>query len=441
MAMNIAKLQAQLQHVPDQALIGYVQNPDGHVPSYLALAELSRRKEIREGGNKQGQPQQEQPSVAEQMVQETQQGLGSLVPQGGQPQAPMPPQAPAPQPAPDMSAQGVAQLPTGDMYNEQSFANGGIIAFAEGGQPESYKYDYDYEKYYKDPVAALAPVPKALTLPDYEGQLSDTYEYFGVDPKFFEKEKTTIEADKAKELEDVKRMGQSDLLFALAEGLGSTPGGVLRGLSASTGNIRQSMSELNKNKRAVEASAKEALRSNRQAQQAFNIGDAKGAMSAIEKRDEAIRNAQTKNAELETTMRGIIYKEKGDNAAKNAEVNAKVYDKAIQSMKQMYGEGAFSTLYQRNSTAYQEELNRHIKAADTFIRTGKMPDIPKSSYVMDLIRSKGPTSAAPSASTTKSTAPATSSAAMPKPKTQADYDALDSGTRYLAPDNTVRTKP
>ena len=46
--MNIVKLQNELKNVPDQALIGYVQNPTGQVPSYLALSELQRRKEMRE---------------------------------------------------------------------------------------------------------------------------------------------------------------------------------------------------------------------------------------------------------------------------------------------------------------------------------------------------------------------------------------------------------
>ena len=99
MATKIAKLQAQLQHVPDQALIDYVQNPKGEVPSYLALAELSRRKEIRKGAApKQAVPTQ---TVAAQVAQ--------------------------PEP-------GVAALPIPqDMFEEKSMAAGGIVAFADGG--------------------------------------------------------------------------------------------------------------------------------------------------------------------------------------------------------------------------------------------------------------------------------------------------------------------
>lgn len=107
--MNIVKLQDDLKNAPDQSLIGYVQNPNGQVPSYLALSELQRRKQMREQsqGN-QGQGQQ--PSVAEQLVSEAQ---------------------------PQM-AQGVAGLPVTNVGNEESYAAGGIIAFADGGSTQAY---------------------------------------------------------------------------------------------------------------------------------------------------------------------------------------------------------------------------------------------------------------------------------------------------------------
>jgi hypothetical protein len=96
--MNIMKLQSQLQQVPDNALIGYVQNPDGQVPSYLALAELSRRKEIRKSAAPQAQAPTQ--SVAEQAIAE--------------------------------ASPGIAGIPLQDptMFSEQSMAGGGIVAFA-----------------------------------------------------------------------------------------------------------------------------------------------------------------------------------------------------------------------------------------------------------------------------------------------------------------------
>lgn len=113
--MNIIKIQDQLKGVPDDALIGYVQNPTGQVPTYLALSELQRRKTMRDTYQ---QAQPAQTTVAEDLA------------------APTPMQ----QGAPTMPAdQGVAALPTGDMYQEQNFAGGGIVAFDDGGDVSNYR--------------------------------------------------------------------------------------------------------------------------------------------------------------------------------------------------------------------------------------------------------------------------------------------------------------
>jgi hypothetical protein len=152
--MNIIKIQDQLKGAPDDALIGYVQNPTGQVPTYLALSELERRKSMREK-YQQGQP--EKKTIAESIIE------------GAQPQAPQQPQMPpqqmpqggvaslpeaqpmmqAMQPPPQMPPQGMAEggmvafedgglaeLDVGNMFNEANYASGGIVAFAEGGDTE-----------------------------------------------------------------------------------------------------------------------------------------------------------------------------------------------------------------------------------------------------------------------------------------------------------------
>jgi hypothetical protein len=120
--MNIIKLQDMLRGVEDNALINYVQNPNGQVPSYLALSELQRRKEVRD--NYQA-AKPEQKSVAEDLTQPAQ-PQGGLAMLAGQAQN-------APQ------SEGVAGLPVDDgMYQEQNFAGGGIIAFDDGGEVQRY---------------------------------------------------------------------------------------------------------------------------------------------------------------------------------------------------------------------------------------------------------------------------------------------------------------
>jgi hypothetical protein len=114
--MNIVKLQNELKGVPDDALIGYVQNPTGQVPSYLALSELQRRKEMRE---KYKAAQPEKTTVAEDLAAAPQpQGIAAMQ---------QPAQAPVAEP-------GVAGLPVPDqMFSGQGMAAGGIVAFEDGG--------------------------------------------------------------------------------------------------------------------------------------------------------------------------------------------------------------------------------------------------------------------------------------------------------------------
>ena len=133
--MNIIKIQDQLKNAPDDALVGYVQNPTGHVPTYLALSELQRRKKMR---NSYQANKPEEKTVAEDLVQEAQpqpqmEGVAGLP----EAQPMMEAMAPPPEmPMQQMAQGGLAELDVGDMFNEQSYADGGIVAFADGGDTE-----------------------------------------------------------------------------------------------------------------------------------------------------------------------------------------------------------------------------------------------------------------------------------------------------------------
>ena len=110
--MNIIQIQNQLKGLPDSVIAGYVQNPNAQVPAYLALSELQRRKTTRE--EYQQNQQAPQQSVA--------QSLTSQIPA---PQMQQPPQ-------------GLAALPMGNTPQpQQNFAQGGIVAFADGGDVDA----------------------------------------------------------------------------------------------------------------------------------------------------------------------------------------------------------------------------------------------------------------------------------------------------------------
>jgi hypothetical protein len=105
--INVNQITSQLARLPDQALQQYAQmhKNDPYILS-LALSESNRRKQMREGAQTNAP---EQPKVVDQAIQ-------SMA-------APMPEDI------------GIAQLPAGDM----EFADGGIVAFDEGGPVERYQ--------------------------------------------------------------------------------------------------------------------------------------------------------------------------------------------------------------------------------------------------------------------------------------------------------------
>ena len=160
--MNIIKLQNMLRGVDDNALIGYVQNPQGEVPSYLALSELQRRKDTRAKYQQQQAPES---SVAEDLGQETMPDQGGLAMLAGQPQM-------------QMEDQGVASLPVDDtMYQEDSFAGGGIVAFQEGGTSrigrwwEGYKQRGQESLAREDEIQRLQNEYNSLTISPFQKTL------------------------------------------------------------------------------------------------------------------------------------------------------------------------------------------------------------------------------------------------------------------------------
>jgi hypothetical protein len=108
--INIEQITARLAKLPDQALQQYamMHKEDPYIMA-LAVSESNRRKQLR--ASAQAQPM-EQPKVADQ-------ALMDMAPQ---------------QAAQSPDEAGLASLPTGDM----NFADGGIVAFADGGDVERY---------------------------------------------------------------------------------------------------------------------------------------------------------------------------------------------------------------------------------------------------------------------------------------------------------------
>ena len=176
--MNIIQIQDRLKGMTKEAIVDYVQNPTGDVPTFLALAELQRRKD----SEAKFQAMQEQPaSIAEQLVAESMpMGLAGMspssamtpstavAPEGGISNVPSQAMEPSSVLAADS---GIATLPT----PTPNFAGGGIVAFEEGGD-----VGYDDEELtgadlavLAGELAALKYVPNPL-IAAYEGMAPGT---------------------------------------------------------------------------------------------------------------------------------------------------------------------------------------------------------------------------------------------------------------------------
>lgn len=156
---NLVKIQENLKNVPLQAVMAYVEGRNPMVPPYLALTELNRRKQIQESQQSQQQPQG---TVKDQIQQQTglmalqaarQQAAQQNMQQGAaampQPQA-LPVQGAPVQgnPAPVVQAAegGLMRMPMrSDMFKEDSYAGGGIVAFKRGGRSEEDEEDYEID--------------------------------------------------------------------------------------------------------------------------------------------------------------------------------------------------------------------------------------------------------------------------------------------------------
>jgi hypothetical protein len=153
--MNLVQINERLKDLPMQVIQQYANGMNPEVPPYLALGELQRRElSQKQMATAQGAQQGPQPSVKEQVEQKA--GLMALqqmqqqqmAQQMAQPRGPMPAPAGVPQPEqqPEMMARGgLAGIPVrSDMFE---YADGGIVAFAEGGQP---KYETRADKLYRE---------------------------------------------------------------------------------------------------------------------------------------------------------------------------------------------------------------------------------------------------------------------------------------------------
>ena len=153
----------QLAMLPQDQIVRMAQI--GEIPADVLPVVISEKARMeKEMANRKALMAQgggQQPTILEQAMAtnaqaEAQQGIPSIaqgMPQGI-PQAPQGPSIPGATPTPELEAIGVSALPTGQMFNQQNFAGGGIVAFAGEGRSDVSLADLLNQQQRQDPSFA-----------------------------------------------------------------------------------------------------------------------------------------------------------------------------------------------------------------------------------------------------------------------------------------------
>lgn len=371
--MNIVKLQNELRSVPDNVLIGYVQNPTGQVPSYLAVTEMNRRKEMRDNYQQQKPPES---SVVEDLAQSMQpppqpQGVMGL-PQGQQ-------MAQAMQPPPEMPVQQMAQgglssLPLDDnMFNEENFANGGIVAFGKGGNIDEYGVER----------------PSGATLDDISMEMQQANQLFGVDPEFYKKQAAELKRQRdelSSDKDEAKWMALANLGFGVASAKPEF-GKAQNTLSTWGENAAKAGTGLAKDIKDIKAQDRLLQQADMKLTEARNAearGDSRAAMKAMDDRNNILLNVQLEEAKLKSAEGIADRKAKATVAGKENEINSKIYDKAQKDFAASFPNGAQETVFQSNPGFFQFVKNVYLKNAESYIKNGTMPLIPNEGQLLDM---------------------------------------------------------
>jgi hypothetical protein len=295
------------------------------------------------------------------------QGIASLNPSPMMPpemmaQAPQMPQAPT-----EMMAEGgVADLNVGNMFNEQNYANGGIVAFAAGDLV-------------KDPYAAFRmPVPAIPTADDLLLETQDLKSRF-VDTDFYKKRKQELEDQTREDIKESRDADKANILFKLAEGFGTTPGSFMRGAVAAGVKAGPAVADMNKNIIAAKRLNRAALNELEQAKYAESVGDFKTAAALKESARTKEFEAQKVNATTGATIEAAQIKSAAARAMDPANTRTKALNATIQQFEKIYGQGSYLTVFKQKKTDQMNEFREMLKNNLNFIREEELPETPLES--------------------------------------------------------------
>ena len=433
--MNIIQKQDRLKGMSQDAIVNYIQNPTGDIPTFLALAELERRKDMQ---NKyEAATSAQKPSIAEQIVSENM-GIGSITPSKAMDPSTamdkdagintnMIKQSPslASQPSSVLAAgSGIANLP----IPEPSFAGGGIIAFEEGGlalDPDELTVPKNpYDPLFPS-IANLRPVeiPQSLSFDEFTEGRRQREKAYGVDPDIYrtqaeelraEREALKADRDKAANMALLKSglgiMGGTSQ-FALENiAKGAMPG--IEGFERDVKDIKQQENLLNQSVRQMQM-----------AEQAQKRGD----IAAFETADEKRQALQAKYVEMDLNYAYQMANALSKGKDTNSKLMGEAMKVALEEMKTIYPN--IEMQFADNPEAFRLELNELTQQKYDNMISGKVTNDPVKMKATDYGSEEGKR-------ITDGKAPK-----YPTVKNKDQYDALMPGELYLDPDGNLRTKP
>ena len=273
------------------------------------------------------------------------QGIASLNPSPMMPATDMANPAPAQQ---NMDA-GVSTLPINEnMFNEQNYADGGIVAFANRGLVEA------------DPYASFRmTIPKIPTTDDLIMETQELKSGF-VDPNFYKKRKQELEDQTREDINESKAADKANILFKLAEGFGTTPGSFMRGAVAAGVKAGPAVADMNKNIIAAKRLNRAALNELEQAKYAESVGDYKTAAALKESAKNKEFEAEKLNATLGAKIQDANIKAAAVNKMSPEKIRIKAAEEATKMLTAKFGPGAFDTMFKSNDKAMQNYYNQLV---------------------------------------------------------------------------------
>lgn len=300
------------------------------------------------------------------------QGIASLNP---------PPMMPAtdmanPAPAQQNMDSGVSTLPINEnMFNEANYANGGIVAFAAGDLVnDTYK-------------SFRMPVPAIPTADDLLLETQDLKSRF-VDPDFYKKRKQDLEAQTLEDIKESRESDKANILFKLAEGFGTTPGGFVRGAVAAGVKAGPAVAEMNKNIIAAKRLNRAALNELEQAKYAESVGDFKTAAalkeSAKTKAFEADKVNATTGATIEAANIKAAAKTTSDTTKREDMIKINAAKLGEQMFINAYPAGSVSNILGDDPGFIQFVRNLYTKNVENYLRDRSEAPIPSENQMRQM---------------------------------------------------------